>query len=222
MQTAPQDHTSGEAGIIPIEGTSSPIRFIVDEHGCWNAIGVRNAGGYVQKNVQGKVRTTHRLSYAHFFGAIDGKFVLHRCDNPACCNPSHLFLGTNADNMADMKAKGRRLERRISFPADSVARVKELRNQGVSYADIAAIVGCSVRQANAICLGQSRTAAAPEVEVQPRNNGIRVTDDEIRQIFVRTRQGASRAEISRNMGIPASHISNIVNGKARKGVCRGI
>lgn len=50
----------------------------------------------------------HRVSYMLAFGPIaDGMFVLHRCDNPKCVRPEHLFLGTNTDNMRDCAAKGR-------------------------------------------------------------------------------------------------------------------
>ena len=55
-----------------------------------------------------KMLTAHRLAYQHFVGHIpDGLWVLHRCDNNSCCNPEHLFLGTQTDNMQDMLAKGR-------------------------------------------------------------------------------------------------------------------
>jgi hypothetical protein len=50
----------------------------------------------------------HRVVWRLFFGEIpDGQFVLHKCDNPACCNPDHLFLGTKSDNNQDMVNKGR-------------------------------------------------------------------------------------------------------------------
>ncbi len=51
---------------------------------------------------------THRIAYEAAFGPIpDGQLVCHHCDNPPCCNPDHLFLGTHVDNAADMWAKGR-------------------------------------------------------------------------------------------------------------------
>jgi hypothetical protein len=55
-----------------------------------------------------KPRIASRVAYGIAFGVIEsGKCVLHRCDNPACCNPTHLFLGTKADNTHDMISKGR-------------------------------------------------------------------------------------------------------------------
>lgn len=79
--------------------------------GCLVYTGPLNADGYGQLGhfVFGS-QLAHRLAWLLAFGAIpDGLLVLHRCDNPPCCLPAHLWLGTDADNTADMDAKGRRV-----------------------------------------------------------------------------------------------------------------
>jgi hypothetical protein len=75
---------------------------------CWEWTGAQDAHGYGRLTVGGQWRAAHRWSFELAKGAIPaGKFVLHRCDNPACIRPTHLRLGTPRENTADMHAKGR-------------------------------------------------------------------------------------------------------------------
>jgi hypothetical protein len=70
--------------------------------------GARDPKGYGRKWFRDKVWFAHRVAWVEANGSIpNGMCVLHRCDNPPCINVEHLFLGTKADNLADMRAKGR-------------------------------------------------------------------------------------------------------------------
>jgi hypothetical protein len=76
--------------------------------GCLNWTGA-NFRGYGRIGLgSSKVVAAHRVAYERKFGAIpDGNYVCHKCDNTRCVNPDHLFVGSQADNIRDMVAKGR-------------------------------------------------------------------------------------------------------------------
>lgn len=77
-------------------------------HECWLWQSKAQIRGYGQIHAWHRPQYAHRVAYALGNGDIpEGAHVLHRCDTPLCCNPNHLFLGDQADNMRDRFAKGR-------------------------------------------------------------------------------------------------------------------
>lgn len=108
--------------------------------------GYRAQNGYGRCYMGGRAPLyTHRVAWELANGQPipDGMSVLHRCDNPPCCNPSHLFLGTQPDNLADMYAKGRYkappVHRKLT--ADQEIAVMQQRNRGATLLALAAEYG---------------------------------------------------------------------------------
>lgn len=83
-------------------------KFILTDSGCWEWIGTIYSNGYGKFEYQKSQWRAHRLAYYFSYGQIpSGLFVCHKCDNPICINPTHLFVGTHQDNMDDAVEKGR-------------------------------------------------------------------------------------------------------------------
>jgi len=75
---------------------------------CWPWTGHQNPKGYGVIGYRGKLFVAHRVAWMLTFGDVPvGMSICHHCDNPPCCNPSHLWAGTHAENMRDMMVKGR-------------------------------------------------------------------------------------------------------------------
>jgi hypothetical protein len=86
-----------------------------DSEHCWPWTSVKDSAGYGLVNVKKKRLSASRIAWKLANGPIpEGLFVLHRCDNPPCCNPAHLFLGTKSDNTQDCLRKGRHPRARIT------------------------------------------------------------------------------------------------------------
>jgi len=141
------------------------------ENECWNWMGLKNEQGY------GRVQINEYSYYAHrvIFDLVnpgviqwnaprnssESGFLLHSCDNPSCCNPKHLFVGTHADNMADKAAKGRSPDYtgdkgpRCKLSMSQAQEIRELRKQGVSARELSKQYGISLPSIKTLLAGKS-------------------------------------------------------------------
>jgi hypothetical protein len=129
---------------------------IVRGEGCWSWAADLNNTGYGVVRTHGRLLLAHRLSWEIHRGPIpDGLCVLHECDNPPCCNPAHLFLGTKPDNNRDRARKGRNaIGTRCGAAKLTEQLVLDLRRRyaagGVTIVELAAELGLSI-----YCIGDA-------------------------------------------------------------------
>lgn len=91
--------------------------------GCWEWKATKNQDGYGRVKRMNKLESAHRVAYEVYVGPLNGLQVLHRCDNPSCVNPQHLFLGTVQDNNRDKAIKNRVYGRKLT--ADDVRDIRK-------------------------------------------------------------------------------------------------
>jgi len=129
---------------------------------CWEWTGNTDKDGYGKFWINSLRRNdmAHRISYQIFIGEIpQGLWVLHKCDNPSCVNPEHLFVGTAKDNSADRDNKGRgisgeRVQTHKLIPSD-IPVIKELYQKGFSQREIGEQFNCSQESISRLLLGKS-------------------------------------------------------------------
>lgn len=146
------------------------------ERGCIEWPGFRNEAGYgIVTGGRGVRVRTHRLSWADTNGRSPGGLcVCHRCDNPACFNPEHLFIGTKRDNTRDMMAKGRMVPPPVHRGATHPGRLRpETRARGErnGNAKLTAEMALEIYRFPAGCTTTQRQFGVSEYTVLSIRNG---------------------------------------------------
>lgn len=115
-----------------------------EDHECWEWKGAKDKCGYGNIGVEYKTILTHRLAYEFFYNRKIpiGLCVLHICDNPSCCNPHHLVIGTQGNNARDRQYKGRGGDFKIAiskakFSAKDIMAIRNFKTLQITKAAVA-------------------------------------------------------------------------------------
>jgi len=134
---------------------------VCDENSCWLWRGSTKGRGYGQYRSDGANLLAHRVAYAYASGCDipDGMVVRHSCDNPLCCNPSHLSIGTQRENMQEAGERGRMVRgvqhKLAKFSEEDVLEIRRLWAAGSTQVELADLYGVNQSTISMIVRGKN-------------------------------------------------------------------
>lgn len=194
---------------------------------CWNFTGCKSHG-YGAINVRGKRQFAHRLAWIYTYGPIpEGMFVCHKCDNPACCNPNHLFLGTQDDNMRDASEKLRchigEKNYNAKLTEEQVKQIVQLANENMTRKELGQRFGVSRQTINSIINGHDWKYLNIKSNHIDRSHGAnhpvaKLNSEIVREIRHLYQQGQSQRSLSRKYSVSHRTIHQIITRETWKDV----
>jgi hypothetical protein len=163
--------------------------------GCMNWQHYKNADGYGRMSFNRKVISAHRFSYKLFIGDIpEGLIVRHKCHNPPCCNPNHLLIGTQLDNIQDMVNAGRHLSPKKKKPKPP---------------HFSALISAK----------QKEYWARVKEQGIVRMSSNKLNEDTVKYIRQRAKEGIAAKEMALEYEMTPHAIRHIINRKTWRHVC---
>lgn len=192
--------------------------------GCWEYCSHLPHNKHRAVVVKGRKIAAHRYSYELHAGPIpEGLCVCHKCDNPACIRPDHLFLGTQTDNMRDCVDKKRHsygiASGKARLDESSIAGIVPLRKQGLSEYEVAARLGVSRSAIASVCQGRSWKHLDSETVTRwDADARAKLTPGEVIEIRKLLEQGVPQVEIAKQFNVSRGNISAIYLGRSWKSI----
>lgn len=203
---------------------------------CWEWVGAMSGNGYGNFGFKGKTDKAHRVSWViHNLNAIpEGMCVCHKCDNRACVNPNHLFLGTQQENMLDMVKKGRHVSPdqsgekhpRTKLTTRCVRNIRSLIAMGASCKKMASIYKLDSRAISSIKIGKTWKNVAAMDGLQKYLDSIKwvgsrssfavLKNEDVIKIREELKRGKSGRSLAREYNVDPTTISFIKNRKTWK------
>lgn len=184
-------------------------KYLIDSAtGCWNWTAAKRENGYGVINIEGRAIRAHRAAWNLFKGEIPnhesfhGMCVLHKCDNKACVNPDHLFLGTQSDNSADKVSKGRQAKGDSSGARTHPEKVPRGDNHYLKLHPEKVIRG---KRRSDFMIGK--------VPCGENHHWAKLTQATVDEVRKRFNSGQRQADIIRQMNVAQSLVSLIVRNK---------
>ncbi len=191
---------------------------------CWLWTGSKDKDGYGYFTVGSSTRKAHRVAYLLANKSLpQGLCICHSCDTPACCNPRHLWAGSNKENCVDAVRKGRTLtgtrNRKAKLTESRVRKILALRKQNLTYSQIAKIVPCSDSTVMQIVNGKQWQSVTHLRRVTP---GLRrglnhprhiLTPKIVFQIRSMHAKGGIKSEIALALGLNYHTVYSVLSGQ---------
>lgn len=183
---------------------------VVKNDGCWEWKGAKDYRGYGRIYVEPrKCIKAHRFSWILYNGEIpNGMVICHKCDNPQCCNPKHLFCGTQKDNMTDCFKKGRidnyvhgsgEKNNSAKFTNEQVKKIRDEYSSGKSLAYLSKKYNVS----NIVRIVRNKCYYDPEYtpingNAKPREHSRKLNENQIEEIL---KSSCSSRKIAEKLGV---------------------